>query len=583
MLLTQTAERYGAQNCLGYRPFDTTHSSYGEYQWFSYATVANRRKDLGAGLMKLYEDVCASPLQGGVGLWCTNRPDWQIVDLGCMSQSLYTVSIYETLGSEATEHIINQAALSVICASPEHLETLAGLAPRCPSLKFLVALSDNKPDWELSIPSKMGNLPVFTISYVETTGKKSPRSFSPPTPESIVTINYTSGTTGMPKGVVLTHKAAVAAASCAISIVDLHEKDRICSFLPLAHIFQRVTEAASLWAGSSIGYYHGDVQALVDDFKFLQPTNMINVPRVYSRLGAGIKAKMAQVASTMPDQPLPVGLNLMIAKGLGLDSCRTMVSGSAPIDPALQAFLRGTMNNTFKQGYGLTETYAITLAQVASDDSVGTCGAVLPAVEICLQDDSDLGYTSSDHPNPRGELLIRSTTLFSGYYLNPVATAESFTEDGWFRSGDICEIDKRGRVQVIDRRKNMLKLSQGEYISPERIENIMLSELPWVTQIMVHGDSTESFLVAIIGVDQVALTKLLETSYADTPGESIDGADGATDYFRLPLDDRVLAAVLTEIRKVELQNGSLKGFERIKAVTLLKEPFSVENELLTPT
>jgi long-chain acyl-CoA synthetase len=583
MLLTHTAERYGTQNCLGYRPFDTTHNSYGEYQWYSYATIAERRKCLGAGLMKLYEDVCISPLQGGVGIWCTNRPDWQIVDLGCMSQSLYTVSIYETLGSEATEHIINQAALGVICASPEHLETLASLAPRCPSLKFLVALSDNKPDWEVSIPSRMGGLPVFTLTSVETTGKNNPRSFSPPTPESIVTINYTSGTTGMPKGVILTHKAAVAAASCAISIVDLHEKDRICSFLPLAHIFQRVTEAAGLWAGSSIGYYHGDVQALVDDFKSLQPTNMINVPRVYSRLGAGIKAKMAQVASAMPDQPLPVGLNLMIAKGLGLDSCRTMVSGSAPIDPALQAFLRGTMNNTFKQGYGLTETYAITLAQVASDDSVGTCGAVLPAVEVCLQDDSDLGYTSSDHPNPRGELLIRSTTLFSGYYLNPTATAESVTDDGWFRSGDICEIDNRGRVQVIDRRKNMLKLSQGEYISPERIENIMLSELPWVTQIMVHGDSTESFLVAIIGVDQAALTKLLETSYADTPGESIDGADGVTDYFRLPLDDRVLAAVLTEIRKIELQNGSLKGFERIKAVTLLKEPFSVENELLTPT
>lgn len=100
---------------------------------------------------------------------------------------------------------------------------------------------------------------------------------------------------------------------------------------------------------------------------------------------------------------------------------------------------------------------------------------------------------------------------------------------------------------------------------------------------MVHGDSTESFLVAIIGVDQAAFTKLLDTSYADTPSESFDGADGLTDYFRLPPDDRVLAAALTEIRKVELQNGSLKGFERIKAVTLLKEPFSVENELFTPT
>ncbi|CAD0091909.1 unnamed protein product [Aureobasidium mustum] len=503
-----------------------------------------------------------------------------------MSQSLFTVSIYETLGIEATAHIINQAALTAVCASADHLECVQSLASRCTSLKFIVivddATSEQKPDPYMSHTS--GQLPVFSLSYVEDVGKRNPRAFQPPSPEFIITINYTSGTTGMPKGVVLTHKAAVAAASCAMSIVDLRKGDRICSFLPLAHIFERVTEAASLWAGSSIGYYHGDVQSLVDDLKALQPTNMVNVPRVYSRFAAGIKAKTSQAAQAMDltNADNLSFLHAQIAKGLGLDCCRTMVSGSAPIDPSLQDYLRGVMNNTFKQGYGLTETYAITLAQIASDESVGTCGAVLPAVEVCLQNAQDFGYMTSDQPNPRGELLIRSTTLFSGYYLNPAATAESFTEDGWFRSGDICEIDNLGRVRVIDRRKNILKLAQGEYVSPERIENILLGELPWASQIMVHGDSDKSYLVAIIGIDRASFAKMINTLYADSPASSPADNMMKDGFFETTCDARVIAAALSEIRKAEISKN-MNGFERVKAITLLEEPFSIENGLLTPT
>ncbi|KAK6004296.1 hypothetical protein QM012_009146 [Aureobasidium pullulans] len=585
-MFERSANLYTTQNCLGYRPYKTESDDYGPYSWISYNTVADRRRNFGAGLLRIHQDVCDSLPQAGVGLWCTNRLEWQVVDLGCMSQSLYTVSIYETLGIEATEHIINQTGLTVVCASVDHLETIQNLAPRCPSLKFIVIV-DNvtlEKGNGAYMSHTSGRLPVFSLDYVEDVGKHNPRSFQPPTPDSVITINYTSGTTGMPKGVVLTHKAAVAAASCAMSIIDLREGDRICSFLPLAHIFERVTEAACLWAGSSIGYYHGDIQSLVDDLKALQPTNMVNVPRVYSRFAAGIKAKTAQAGQSMDltNRQTLSSLHGQIAKGLGLDCCRIMVSGSAPIDPSLQNYLRDVMDNTFKQGYGLTETYAITLAQIDSDESVGTCGAVLPAVEVCLQDAQDFGYMTSDQPNPRGELLIRSTTLFSGYYLNPAATAESFTEDGWFRSGDICEIDSLGRVRVVDRRKNILKLAQGEYVSPERIENILLGELPWASQIMVHGDSDKSHLVAIIGIERASFAKMVNTLYADSPVSSPAGVLMADGFFKLTSGECVIAAAMTEIKRIETSKR-MNGFERIRAITLLEDPFSIENGLLTPT
>ena len=235
------------------------------------------------------------------------------------------------------------------------------------------------------------------------------------------------------------------------------------------------------------------------------------------------------------------------------------------------------MGNNFIQGYGLTETYAQGLAQLEGDLSVGNCGAVAPTAEVCLASVPDMEYLVTDQPQPRGELLIRGHTMFSGYFKNEEETKKSILPDGWFRTGDIASVDARGRFRIVDRVKNVLKLAQGEYISPERIENVYLSHLSFLSQAYVHGDSVQTFLVAIFGV----LPETFAPFASKVLGRSIAAADlqaiGAA--CKSP---KLRAAVVKELDRVGRKNG-FAGYERVKNAYLYLEPFTIENELLTPT
>jgi long-chain acyl-CoA synthetase len=528
-----------------------------------------------------------------------------------MSQSLFSVSIYDTLGPDTTEYIINHASLKSVCTSVSHIPTLLKLAPRCPSLKLIISLDPlangdelpgtSKKDLLNAIAAEKG-IQIHYMGDVEALGEASPMPYHAPKPEDIVTINYTSGTTGNPKGVTLTHANAVAAASSTLCFAEQGKNDVICSYLPLAHIYQRVSEHSALWSGIAIGYFHGNILELVDDLKLLRPTTFISVPRLYNRFGGAIKAqtieqpglrgamsrsivsnKLASLKNPAPGKATNKHLlydriwSKKVAAALGLERARTMVSGSAPIDPSLQQFLRVVFANNFLQGYGLTETYAIALAQLEGDFSAGNCGAVTPATELCLMDVPDMDYLSTDKPYPRGELLIRGPTVFREYYKNEAETKKAFTEDGWFRTGDICSIDELGRFTIIDRVKNVLKLAQGEYISPERIENVYLGNLPWLAQGYVHGDSTQSSLVAIFGFQPDIFAGFL----GKIVGKQIDPTD-LKGLEAAAQEPKVQASILKEMQKVG-RKAKFNSYEHVKAVRLLAEPFSIDNELLTPT
>lgn len=445
-----------------------------------------------------------------------------------MSQSLFTVSIYDTLGPETTEYIINHATLACVITNLPHIPTLLKLAPRLPTLKFIVCLdtleAGEKPGESkgaiLNALAADAGISIHFMGDVEALGAASPLPFKEPQPDDIITINYTSGTTGNPKGVVLTHANAVAGASAGRLLADNRPGDVVLSYLPLAHIYQRVTEQGILFAGAAIGYYRGDILGLVEDMKVLRPTGFNSVPRLYNRFGAALRAatldapgakgaigrhiingKLAAMKLTNGQATNKHALydrlwTPKVTSVFGLQRARTMVSGSAPLDPSLHQFLRAVFGCNVIQGYGLTETYAVALAQLEGDFSSGNCGPLSPNMEACLRSVPDMEYNITDTPNPRGELLLRGTTLFREYFRNEKETEKALDKDGWFHTGDIAEKDSMGRFKIVDRVKNVLKLAQGEYISPERIENVYLANCNFLAQAFVsHSRAVEAHFI----------------------------------------------------------------------------------------
>ncbi|OOQ83275.1 hypothetical protein PEBR_35266 [Penicillium brasilianum] len=266
-----------------------------------------------------------------------------------------------------------------------------------------------------------------------------------------------------------------------------------------------------------------------------------------------------------------------VAASLGLDRLQAMVTGSAPLDPSMHALLRDVFAVPLFQGYGMTEAYASVSAQADDDFSVGNCGGIAPVIEFCLLSLPEMGYTVKDNPHPRGELLIRGPSLFKGYYKDPEETNRAFTDDGWFKTGDVVFVDDRGRIAVIDRRKNVLKLSQGEYISPERLEGVYTSELPYLAQAFVWGDSSQSFLVGIFGI-QPDLFAAYAQEVLDRKIDPMD-INAIRAATKNPL---VREAVQRDVDAVG-RKKKLQGFERVRSIELDVEPFTVENGMLTPT
>ena len=533
------------------------------------------------------------------------------LDFACTSQSLYTVSLYDTLGPTAVEFIIRHAALASVVTSINHIPTIFQLKPRLPDLRIIICVdpmdAGERPGFsKLDILSAIGanlGVTVYSLAQIEALGESlGPIKYNPPTPDDIITINYTSGTTGNPKGVVLTHRACAAAVSCVACTSPQGPNDVGCSYLPLAHIYGRMVEQSILFAGASIGFFHGNVLELVDDLKLVRPTAFNSVPRLFNRFGGAIRtatteapgfrgAMSRHIVSTklanLADDEAASATNKhmlydriwgrKVAAAIGLDRTRTMISGSAPLDPSLHKFLRVVFGNHFLQGFGMTETYAVGLAQIDGDQTTGNCGAVAPTHEVCLLSVPDMEYLVTDKPHPRGELLIRGSTLFTEYYKNEEETKKSFLPGGWFKTGDICSIDDKGRVKIIDRRKNVLKLAQGEYVSPERLENVYLAALTYLATAYVHGDSLQTSLVGVFGVAPDRFSEFA----AKVLGRPIK-ADDMQAIAAACKSETVRKAVMKDLEKVGIRN-KFAGFEKVKACALKIDPFTIDNDLLTPT
>ncbi|KAK5997831.1 Acyl-CoA ligase [Cladobotryum mycophilum] len=609
-LFEAAVRKYPNKRCLGTRHWNPATGNWGEqFEWETYSEVAERRKNFGAGIVEVHRAAGITQDKFGVGLWSQNRAEWQITDLALASQSLYTVSLYETLGPDASEYIINHAELSCVVCSLPHVPVLLKLAPRIPTLKLIISLDplDQGEQKVLTKSALLGEIAaqhgikLYSIGQVEKLGLDCGRPLRPAGWDDICTINYTSGTTGNPKGVLITHGNAVAANAAGRMGGSVTHKDIHFSYLPLAHIYGRLVDQIALAEGASIGFFRGDILGLVDDMKILKPTGFISVPRLFNRFKSaistatiqadGIKGALSrQVISTKKaSMKLTNGKATnrhliydriwtpKVRAAVGLDRAHSMISGSAQLDPDVQEFLRAAFGNQFNQGYGMTESYAVGTVQLRDDFSTGNIGPPMGSVEICLESVPEFEYTVDDKPNPRGELLMRGPIIFKEYYKNEEETKKALEADGWFHTGDIAEIDKLGRLKIIDRKKNVLKLSQGEYISPERIENVYMGNTNLVTMAYVHGDAKESNLVAIFGIDLDNFPAWASKVLGETlTKEDLPAIKAAANN---PKVKQEFLKILDRIGRKQKFNS----FERVRNVYLDIEPFTVDNELLTPS
>ncbi|XP_022757817.1 long chain acyl-CoA synthetase 1-like isoform X5 [Durio zibethinus] len=426
-------------------------------------------------------------------------------------------------------------------------------------------------------------------------GKENPQEISPPQPFNICTIMYTSGTSGDPKGVVLTHETiALLVYGIDLFLDQFEDKmtvdDMYLSFLPLAHILDRMIEEYFFHKGASVGYYHGNLKELRDDIIELKPTFLAGVPRVYDMIHEGIKKALEELSPLRKQifyalykyklfwmnrghkhkyaSPLADLLAFRKVKAKLGGRLRLLLSGGAPLSSEVEEFLRVTCCAFVVQGYGLTETCGA--CTIGFPDEMCMVGAVgSPAVynELRLEEVSDMGYNPLGNP-PCGEICVRGKTLFSEYYKNPELTRESF-KDGWFHTGDIGQMLPNGVVKIIDRKKNLIKLSQGEYVALEYLENVY-GVTPIVDDVWVYGNSFKSMLVAVVVLHEENAKKWAYLNGYTGSLSELSSLNNLQNY------------VLSELKSTAEKN-KMRGFEFIKGVILEPHPFDMERDLVTAT
>ncbi|CAG8563810.1 8706_t:CDS:10 [Funneliformis caledonium] len=521
------------RNCIGHRPYNKQTGQYGSYQWQTYKQVADRIENFGSGILHLNENVIKNPKfdQWAVGIYANNRPEWFITDQANCAYNLITVALYDTLGPDTVEYVINHAEISIAVVGVNRIPGLIQLTSKIPNLKVIISMDELDDDLPIPIGGTTSGkvlkawaedkgLTLLSFSEVEKLGKNNPRKHNPPSPNNIACICYTSGTTGVPKGALLTHANFIAASSSITQIFEGGQDDVLISYLPLAHIFGRTVETTAVGYGCSIGYFHGDILSLIDDLAELKPTLFPSVPRLLTRIYAklqqatveapGIKGALSRKAVAAKLERLEGGQGYThplwdrlifnkIKQVLG-GRVRLVITGSAPIDASVLQFLRIAFATEIIEGYGQTEGVANATIGFPGENKAGHVGGPQPCCEIKLVDVPEMKYLSTDKPYPRGEFCYRGKNCFIGFYKDEEKTRESIDSDGWVHSGDISYIDDRGAITIIDRKKNIFKLSQGEYVAPEKIENVYLNS-KFVLQLFVHGDSLRNFLVAIVVPD----------------------------------------------------------------------------------
>ncbi len=558
--------RYGAKTALRYR-------AAGEWHDISWTELGERVQATARALVEL------GVAEGErVGIYSGNRPEWTIVDLAAQRLRAVPVPIYPTNTAKQAEYIIKDAEIGVIFAGArEQLDRVRTIAPSCPTLRQVVV-------FDAGAATEAGAMPfaeLLTLGRGADHDAEIERRLARATGDDLLTLIYTSGTTGEPKGVMLTHSNLIATAPLHDQrLLDPNDNDVSLCFLPLSHVFERTWTFYALYVGMT-NCYCDDPTKVVEYLQQAKPTIMCAVPRFYEKIYATVLSRLASAPPLRQKlfhwairvgaaygnlykdrKPIPATLRLRhaIADKLVLHKLRDIVGGrikffpcaGAPLSQEIEEFFYAA-GITICYGYGLTETTATVTCHEPYNFRFGTVGKPLPQVEVRIGADS--------------EIQVRGPIVMKGYYKKPEATAEVFTPDGWFRTGDAGVLEDGVYLRITERLKDLIKTAGGKYIAPQFIESTVGADL-YVEQIAVIGDR-RPYVSALIVPSFLNLEP-----WAKEQGIEFTGRE---DLIR---DARVLALFRD---RIDAQSHDLARFEQVKKFTLLPLELTVEGGEITPT
>lgn len=545
-LFDYAVERFGRGHCLGTRAVLSEENEtqpngkvfkkliLGDYKWITYEEMEVEVNHFGSGLAALGQQP-----RNTIAIFCETRAEWMITAQSCFRRNFPLVTFYATLGEDAVAFGLNECGVTHLVTSAELLETkLKSVLPQIPNLKHIIYV-DNK-----SISSTAGypeTIQIHSMQSVKELGAKPEnlnREIVRPIPSDLAVIMYTSGSTGRPKGVVIVHSNLIAGMTGQCErIPGLGPKDTYIAYLPLAHVLEMTAEISCVSYGCRIGY--SSPQTLSDqstkikkgskgDCTVLKPTLMAAVPEIMDRINKNVMSKVQEmncVQRTLFNLAYNYKLE-QIKKGYDAPLCnilfkkvrtllggnvRMMLSGGAPLSSATQRFMNICFCCPVGQGYGLTETCgAGTITEVA-DYSTGRVGAPLICCELKLRDWAEGGYTKLDKPHPRGEILIGGPNVTMGYYKTDFSKNNDFfvDENGqqWFCTGDVGEMHPDGCLQIVDRKKDLVKLQAGEYVSLGKVESA-LKNCSLIDNICAYANSDQNYVISFVVPNQKKLTAM---------------------------------------------------------------------------
>lgn len=503
-----------------------------------------------------------------IAILSENRPEWAIADFATMLIGAADVPIYPTLTAEQTSYILaNSGARVIFLSSHAHLEKVLSIkAETC--LEYIVIMDDEPTEEAIAMRSLMANGPSQRDPDFD-------REALAVQPGDLATVMYTSGTTGTPKGAMLTQENLASNLFHSLDFYGLGPNHISISFLPLSHITSRHVDYAMFWHGVTIAYCPV-IEELKQTLAEVHPTVMVGVPRVYEKLrnavvekiGGGFKRKLYNWALSVgrrnrdrifegkrPYDPMWKLADLLvyskIRHALG-GRVEVFVSGGAPLSRDVIDWYASVGIRIF-EGYGMTETSPVIALNNPKAYRPGSVGRCLPNLQVRTAED--------------GEIMVKGPSIFHGYWMKPEETAVAFDEDGWFHTGDVGHIDEDGFLYVTDRKKDLIKTSGGKFIAPQPIE-LSLKSHPLVAEAAVIGDRRK-FPMVIIAPQFPALERwATEAGITTLKRESL-------------VADARVQALYDEI--VGLANQKLARFEKIKKVVIVADEFTIANGTLTPS